>query len=235
MISNVLCECGRVVSILHWVILLIFKSLIFETFESNFYLMSLSVLDSDHVNEPFVLSLLAANHLLNTFFLCVIKHFALSIFAWAFHFTIWRLINENLTLLVCKESLFRLEKPHNSTHLEPPTSNKLNKIKLSFKLSLCLLKKLEAFGLSAPLNEAFKEADRIEFLVNTEVSYQSRHQTLSFWVIHWGQIFFSKLSLSMTQLFFSVLTKVFELLWHNSDKVISKSGLKCIGIVWKHK
>ena len=155
------------------------------------------LLNSDHVNELLILLFLATYNFVYAFFLGFVKYFALTIFTWACLIYIRRFIQKNLTKLICKKTLFRLKKSHNSTHWEPFALNKFMKIKLSFYLCLCLFKKLVAFGLLASLNKAFKEAHRIELLVYTKVLNQSLHQFLSFWVIFWCQILLSKFFLSL--------------------------------------
>ena len=113
-------------------------SLVSPTLKLNFYLMPSCLLNSDHVNKSLILLLLATYDFLDAFFLGLVKYFALTIITWACQINIGRFINENLTKLICKKTLFRLKKPHNSTHLEPFAFNKFVKIKLSFYICLCL-------------------------------------------------------------------------------------------------
>ena len=136
-------------------------------------MMPSSILNSDHVNKPLILLILAINQFLQAFLFCFVQYFALTIITLICYITMRRLINEYLAEFINKEALLRLEKPNDSTHLESFTLNKLMQVKLSLKLNLCFFKKFVAFRLSKPLSQAFKEVNCIKLLVYTKVLYQS--------------------------------------------------------------
>ena len=95
-----------------WVIIRIivqFKSWIPKTFESYFDTVSFSILNSDYVNKSLVLFFLTMYNFCNTFLFCLIQYFILTIITWACQITVRRLIYENLTKLISKETLLRLK------------------------------------------------------------------------------------------------------------------------------
>ena len=107
-----------------------FKSCISKAFESYFDMVSPSILNSDHVNKALVLFILAIYNFGKALFFCFIQYFALTVITWAWQITVRRLINENLTKLISKETLLRLKEPHNSAHWKSLAFDELVKVKL---------------------------------------------------------------------------------------------------------
>ena len=105
--------------------------IIFQTFESDFDMMSSCVLNSYHVNKPLILFLFAMNNFLDKLFFGLIKNFALSIIAWIWQITVRWFVNKDLAKFISYKTLLRLEKSYYSTHLESFTLYELMKIKLS--------------------------------------------------------------------------------------------------------